>query len=152
MTQAHSHQVTPEDGNTPDPSTHLVPSPHSPPPHSHRRAHVSFQDMLRQQLGQQVGSCFGLLMLSCWSSSFDMRHAVSGPSNILLFYCQLFEFVLMLYITCTFKLIVCGCQMSNLMIVVCISRYAFVCRSETRILACIKRQRYRMYEAFIKRC
>ncbi|KAL0045777.1 hypothetical protein WJX82_004129 [Trebouxia sp. C0006] len=52
--QAHSHQVTLEDGNTPDPSTHL-PSPHCTPPHSHRRAHVSFQDMLRQQLGQQVG-------------------------------------------------------------------------------------------------
>ncbi|DBA73193.1 TPA: hypothetical protein ACH3X1_011269 [Trebouxia sp. C0004] len=53
--QAHSHQVTPEDGNTPDPSTHL-PSPHSTPPLSHQRSHVSFQDMLRQQLGQQVGN------------------------------------------------------------------------------------------------
>ena len=53
--QAHSHQVTPEEGNTPDPSTHL-PTPHSTPPGSNRRAHVSFQDMLRQQLGQQVTS------------------------------------------------------------------------------------------------
>ena len=53
LAQAHSHQVTPEEGNTPDPSTHLT-TPHTTPPHSNRRAHVSFQDMLRQQLGQQV--------------------------------------------------------------------------------------------------
>lgn len=51
--QAHSHHVSPEEGATPDPSTHLA-SPASTPPASNRRSHVSFQDMLRQQLAQQV--------------------------------------------------------------------------------------------------
>ena len=51
--QAHSHHVSPEEGTTPDPSVHL-PSPASTSPASNRRAHLSFQEMLRQQLGQQV--------------------------------------------------------------------------------------------------
>lgn len=51
--QAHSHHVSPEEGTTPDPSTHLS-SPASTPPASNRRSHLSFQEMLRQQLGQQV--------------------------------------------------------------------------------------------------
>ena len=51
--QAHSHHVSPEEGTSPDPSTHLS-SPASTPPASNRRSHLSFQEMLRQQLGQQV--------------------------------------------------------------------------------------------------
>ncbi|KAL3146741.1 hypothetical protein ABBQ38_014726 [Trebouxia sp. C0009 RCD-2024] len=51
--EAHSHHVSPEEGTTPDPSTH-APSPASTPPASNGCAHVSFQEMLRQQLGQQA--------------------------------------------------------------------------------------------------
>ena len=51
--QAHSHHVSPEEGTTPDPSVHPS-SPASTPLASNRRSHVSFQEMLRQQLGQQV--------------------------------------------------------------------------------------------------
>lgn len=51
--QAHSHHVSVEEGTTRDLSTH-APSPASTPPASNRCAHVSFQEMLRQQLGQQV--------------------------------------------------------------------------------------------------
>ena len=51
--QAHSHHVSSEEGTTLDPSTHLS-SPASTPPASNRRSHLSFQEMLRQQLGQQV--------------------------------------------------------------------------------------------------
>ncbi len=65
--------------------------------------------MLRQQLGQQVGSRVGPLVLSCWPSSFDIWNAMSGPSHILLFSFQLFEFVLLLYIACTFKQLLCSC-------------------------------------------
>ena len=64
--------------------------------------------MLRQQLGQQVGSHVGPLVLFCWSSSFDIWNAVLGPSGILLFNFKLFEFVLLLYIACTVKPFPCG--------------------------------------------
>ncbi|KAL3134982.1 hypothetical protein ABBQ32_007937 [Trebouxia sp. C0010 RCD-2024] len=51
--EAHSHHVSVEEGTTRDLSTH-APSPASTPPASNRCAHVSFQEMLRQQLGQQT--------------------------------------------------------------------------------------------------
>ena len=47
-------QVSPEDGSTPEPSQHPKASPLPTPPTSTHRSHLSFEDMLRQQLGQQV--------------------------------------------------------------------------------------------------
>ena len=47
-------QVSPEDSSTPEPSHHPSPSPLPTPPMSTHRPHLSFEDMLRQQLGQQV--------------------------------------------------------------------------------------------------
>ena len=102
--QAHSHQVTPEEGNTPDPSTHL-PTPHSTPPGSNRRAHVSFQDMLRQQLGQQVTpfshhlspTTFSFLLPpSAFSSSLLLSPTTSPFSYHLLLAHTTFSFLLLL--------------------------------------------------------
>lgn len=92
------------------------------------------------------------LILSWPSSGFDMWNTVSGPSKILLLNFPLFQFVLLLYIACTFKRFLCDC-LTNLMVVVRVkSQYVAECRLEARIPACSKRQQCRTHEAPTKRC